>query len=67
MDARDELRRLAEAYVSQAKPIVREQERIVAQLGDPLTKSLSKRVAQTVALTLDTIAEQESLVETLKE
>ena len=47
----NELRGLAKAYVKQATPIVREQERILAQLdGHPDEESLLRRLRQTVDL-----------------
>jgi hypothetical protein len=62
----DELRKLAEAYVTQATPIVREQERILAQLdGHPGEESLLRRLRQTVTLASDLIADQEELTQIL--
>jgi hypothetical protein len=64
----NELRELAKAYVKQATPIVREQERILAQLdGHPGEESLLRRLRQTVALASDLIADQEELILSLKE
>jgi hypothetical protein len=64
----DELRSLAEAYVKQATPIVREQKRILAQLDDhPDEESLLRRIRQTVTLASDLIADQEELSQILNE
>jgi hypothetical protein len=57
----NELRKLAEAYVKQATPIVREQERLLEQLEDhPDEEGLLRRIRQTVTLASDLIADQEA-------
>ena len=62
----NQLRGLAKAYVKQATPIVREQERILAQLdGHPDEESLLRRLRQTVELASDVIADQEELIQIL--
>jgi hypothetical protein len=60
--AHEELLKLAAAFVAQATPIVREQERLLARLQG----NDERRVRLTVLLAGDVIAEQESLIQRLK-
>jgi hypothetical protein len=61
-----ELLELAKAFVAQATPIVREQERLIDHLHDnPQDSRLVRRLLATVATASDALAEQEVLIEQL--
>ena len=61
-----ELLELAKAVVTQATPIVREQERLIDHLHDnPQDSRLVRRLLATVATASDALAEQELLIEQL--
>jgi len=56
-----ELLKLAKAFVAQATPIVREQERLIDHLhGSPQDSRLVRRLLATVATASDALAEQEA-------
>ncbi|HKG73452.1 MAG TPA: hypothetical protein VKA79_04365 [Aestuariivirgaceae bacterium] len=61
-----ELLELAKAFVAQATPIVREQERLIDHLhDDPQDSRLVRRLLATVATASDALAEQQVLIEQL--
>jgi len=61
-----ELLELAKAFVAQATPIVREQERLIDHLHDnPQDSRLVRRLLATVATASDALAEQQVLIEQL--
>jgi hypothetical protein len=61
-----ELLELAKAFVAQATPIVREQERLIDHLHDnPQDSRLVRCLLATVATASDALAEQEILIEQL--
>jgi hypothetical protein len=63
-----ELLELAKAFVAQATPIVREQERLIDHLHDnPQDSRLVRRLLATVATACDALAEQEVLIEQLNQ
>ena len=63
-----ELLALAEAFVAQATPIVREQERLIEHLHHGAGESrLIRRLIATVATASDAVAEQEVLIEQLNQ
>jgi hypothetical protein len=63
-----ELLELAKAFVGQATPIVREQERLIDHLHDNARDSrLVRRLLATVATACDALAEQEELIELMNQ
>jgi len=63
-----ELLELAIAFVAQATPIVREQERLIDHLRDnPQDSRLVRRLLATIATASDALAEQEALIEQMNQ
>ena len=63
-----ELLALAQTFVAQATPIIREQERLIDHLAkSPLDSRLVRCVLATVATASDALAEQEALIEQLNQ
>jgi hypothetical protein len=63
-----ELLELAKAFVAQATPIVREQERLTNHLRDnPQDSRLIRRLLATIATASDALAEQEAIIEQLEQ
>jgi hypothetical protein len=59
---------LAQAFVTQATPIIREQERLIEHLRDsPQDSRLVRCMLATVATASDALAEQEVLIEQLEQ
>jgi len=63
----NELLALAEAFVAQAKPIAREQERLAAHLVHAQDSRLARRLMATVATASDALVEQEAIIEQLNQ
>ena len=63
----NELLALAEAFVAQAKPIAREQERLAAHLVHAQDSRLARRLLVTVAAASDALVEQEAIIEQLNQ
>lgn len=65
---RDKLLTLAQAYVAQATPLVREQERLIDQLrGEAVDSPLVQRVLKVLATASRAIGQQEALIQELKQ
>ena len=63
-----ELLAFAQAFVAQAKPIAREQERLAAHLVQHAQDSrLARRLLATVAMASDALVEQEAIIEQLNQ
>ena len=63
-----ELLALAQAFVAQATPVVREQERLIDHLHDhPQDSRLIRRLLATIATASDALAEQEAIIEQLEQ
>ena len=63
-----ELLALAQAFVAQATPIIREQERLIDHLRENAQDSrLARRVLAAVATASDALYEQEDLIEQLNQ
>ena len=63
-----ELLALAQAFVAQVTPIIREQERLIDHLHENRQDSrLARRVLAVVATASDALYEQEDLIEQLKQ
>ena len=64
----NELLALAQAFVAQAKPIAREQERLAAHLVQHAQYSrLARRLLATVAMASDALVEQEAIIDQLNQ
>ena len=64
----NELLALAQAFVAQAKPMAREQERLAAHLVQHAQDSrLARRLLATVAMASDALVEQEAIIEQLNQ